>query len=116
MALWQFVLEAIPASEARIEGVAAIRLTREQLDKRMTMLPRIDEPILFAKLEELLPEKASWSARRRIWGDEQTDDVQIRFAEDGIEFVQVRFDVSNLSLPLIGGICEIARQFDWVFA
>ncbi|ULR43422.1 hypothetical protein [Rhizobium sp. K102] len=49
-------------------------------------------------------------------GDEKTDDVQIGFRGTIIEDVQFRLNVGDLSLPLVGRICALARAFDCVFA
>ena len=38
------------------------------------------------------------------------------FDDEFIEEIQVRFDAADISLPLIGGVCDVARHFDCVFA
>ncbi|WP_043606651.1 hypothetical protein [Novosphingobium sp. Rr 2-17] len=116
MALWQFELDLIPAMGARVAGADAIQLSREQLDAIPLRLSNEDMSKLFGWLESLLPEKASWSKDLRIWGDEKTDDVQVSFAGEKIEFVQFRINVGNLSLALVSGICAIARNLDCVLA
>jgi hypothetical protein len=104
MAVWQFVINLIPASAARIAGVNAARMSRAQLDQVVLALPIAEADVLFAKLDMLLPEKPRSYTGLRVWGDEPADDIQ------------VRFDVADLSLPLIGGVCDLARHFDCVFA
>src|SRR4051812_18942740 len=116
MAVWQFVIDLIPASSARLSGVAAARMTREQLDEIDLGFSNADAEELFARLSTLLPEKKSWSTRLRIWGDEETDDIQVGFDGHTIEDIQFRLNVADLSLPLVGGICGLARQFICVLA
>ena len=116
MALWQFTLDLIPASAAHVGGVDAIRLSREQLDAIRLNLSEAQAANLFIQLEEMLPEKQSWSPRLRIWGDEKSDDVQVHFEGSAIEDVQFRLDVSNLSLVLVSQICAAARRLDCVLA
>lgn len=116
MALWQFELDLVPASAANVAGVAAARMSHEQLDPIRLDLSGADAEVLLARLEALLPEKKSWSANLRIWGDEKTDDIQVWLDNEAIGGVHFRLDVSNLSLPLVGGICSIARHFDCVLA
>ncbi len=64
----------------------------------------------------LLPEKPRSYTGLRVWGDEPADDIQVSFDEQFIEEIQVRFDVADISLPFIGGVCDLARHFDCVFA
>jgi hypothetical protein len=116
MAVWQFTLDLIPSFAARLDGVDAIRMTREQLDEIDTEIPVEKQPYLFQTLSGLLPEKEAWSPDLRIWGDEKSHDVQIWFEEDHIEGVQLRLDVANPSLPLVSGICGLARHLQCVFA
>lgn len=112
MAVWQFVIDLIPASSARVAGVTAARMSREQLDEIDLRFSDADAEVLFARLGTLLPEKKSWSASLRIWGDEKTDDIQVGFDGHAIEDVQFRLNVADLCLPLVGGICALARDFD----
>lgn len=116
MALWQFVLDLLPASAASVDGMPAARLSREQLDAVDLDLSSGDQAALLVGLETLLPEKESWSERLRIWGDENTDDIQVFMDGEVIEAVQFRLDVSNLSLALVGGISTLARRFNCVLA
>ena len=77
MAVWQFVIDLIPASAARVAGVAAVRMSRAQLDETVLGFSSADAEVLFLKLGRLLPEKPSWSDGLRIWGDEKADDIQV---------------------------------------
>lgn len=91
-------------------------MSREQLDDIDLRFSDADTEVLFARLGALLPEKKSWSASLRIWGDEKTDDIQVGFDGLAIEDVQFRLNVGDLCLPLIGGICDLARHFDCILA
>ena len=116
MAVWQFVINLIFASAARIAGVNAARMNRAQLGEVVLSLPIAEADVLFAKLDMLLPEQPRSYTGLRVWGDEPADDIQVSFDEQFIKEIQVRFDVADLSLPLIGGVCDLARHFDCVFA
>lgn len=116
MAVWQFVINLIPASAARIAGVNAARMSRAQLDQVVLALPIAEADVLFVKLDMLLPEKPRSYTGLRVWGNEPADDIQVSFDEQYIEEIEVRFDVADISLPLIGGVCDVARHFDCVFA
>lgn len=114
MALWQFALDPIPASEATIDGIAIFHLTRDRIDAIELNLSSAREQDLFAALEAVLPEKRSWNSEIRIWGDDETDDIQVFFDGDRIEGIQFRIDVRNVSVDRITKICAVARQFDWL--
>lgn len=116
MAVWQFALDLIPSSSARIAEVDAIRMSREQLDAIRLEIPPDKLPNLFEGLSELLSEKKSWSPSLRIWGDEKFHDVQVWSDGQAIESVQFRLDANNLSVSLMTGICDLARSFDCVLA
>ena len=115
MAVWQFVINLIPASAARIAGVDAARMSRSQLDEVVLALPIAEANALFAKLDMLLPEKPRSYTGLRVWGDEPADDIQVSFDEQFIEEIQVRFDVADFKrAPRVGevGIVGVAPEFD----
>ena len=91
-------------------------MSREQLDEIDLDFSNADAEVLFARLDTLLPEKKSWSASLRIWGDEKTDDIQVGFDGNTIDDIQFRLNVADLCLPLVGGICSLARHFDCILA
>ena len=115
MALWQFVFDLIPSSVATLNGVVAARVSRDKLDSIELIFPQQTIDAIVERVGVMLPEKQSWAPDLRIWGDEKTDDVQISFRATIIEDVQFRLNVGDLSLPLIGRICDLARTLNCVF-
>lgn len=91
-------------------------MSREQLDEICLDFSSADAEALSARLGTLLVEKKPWSSDLRIWGDEGTDDIQVWFDGPNIESIQFRLNVAELSLPLVGGICDLARHFDCILA
>lgn len=91
-------------------------MSREQLDEIDLGFSNADAEVLFTRLDTLLPERKSWSANLRIWGDEKTDDIQVGFDGQAVENVQFRLNVGDLRLTLVGGICDLARHFDCILA
>lgn len=116
MAVWQFVFDLVPASSAQIDGVSAVRMSRDQLDEIRLEFSRADADLFFAELSSFLPEKKSWSPSLRIWGDEKLDDIQVGLEGQFIQDVQFRLNAADLSLPLIGNICLLARRFGCLLA
>ena len=91
-------------------------MSRKQLDAIALSFSSADTEKLLAHLGTLLPEKKSWSSQLRIWGDEETDDIQVGLDGPIVEDVQFRLNVGDLSLPLVGSICAFARRFDCLLA
>ena len=114
MALWQFAFNLIPSSAAAVNGVAAARMSRDQLDAIQLNFSQQTIDAIFERVDTMLPETQSWAPDLRIWGDVKTDDVHITFQGTAIEYIQFRLNVSNLSLPLVGSICALARETDCV--
>lgn len=114
MAVWQFVLDLIPSSAARVDGVIAARMSRDQLDRIELSFPPSAISAIFERVGMMLPENKSWSPGLRVWGDEKTDDVQIGIRDAHIEDVQFRLNVADLRMPLVGSICLLARDFECV--
>ena len=112
MAAWQFVMDLVPISAANVAGVTAARMSRDQLDEIRLNFSTSQTELLLSRLESLLPEKKSWSASLRIWGDEKTDDIQVGLDGEIIEDVRFRLNVANLCLSLVGGICSLAHDLD----
>jgi len=116
MAVWQFVCDLIPSSAAKIDGVIAARMSREQLDGVELGFPPLATSAIFERVSMLLPEQQSWSPDLRIWGDEKTDDVQIGVRDAQIVDVQFRLNAADLRMPLVAGICLLARDLNCVLA
>ena len=49
-------------------------------------------------------------------GTIKSDDISFFMSDAGVEGMQIRVDVRNLSIPFIRDICALARDFGWVFA
>lgn len=86
------------------------------MDQAHLTLTPVKFDALCVRLSALLPKKEGWHTDLLIWGDEESDDVQVWFEGDSIDSIAIRLDVSHLSLPLISGLCAIARDFDWILA
>jgi hypothetical protein len=110
MAIWQFAFDLMPSSVAITNGAVAVRMTQAQLDAIDPDFSVSTMQLLFERLGSMMPEKTSWSPSLRIWGDEKTDDVQVFLGELGIEGVQFRLNVANLSMPLVAQICSLAQD------
>lgn len=116
MAIWQFVLDLIPASAARIDGVIAARLTPEQRSTIEWKFSQSKANSFFERVGVMLPEGPFRSSEYCEWGDDAADDVQIHLEDAAIQYVQVRLNIADVRMPFVDGICALARDFSCVFA
>jgi hypothetical protein len=97
--------------------VHAIWLPIEQLEGLPLGLTASDAARLAAGFSILLPEREPWAPGMRLWGDASSDDVQVFFdADGGLAVAVARFDAFRMSIPVIEGVCSLARSVDCVFA
>ncbi|MCR5859750.1 hypothetical protein [Mesorhizobium sp. J428] len=115
MALWQFKCFLVSATDTLIHGVAAISLSEGQVADAKLRVDADDLDRFFERLSDLLPEKASWDAALRIWGDEKTDDIQVWLDGGEIAEVQLRLDMRDPSIDLVDGLCRLAAAYECVF-
>ncbi|ARU16837.1 hypothetical protein A9D14_12480 [Croceicoccus marinus] len=115
MALWQFVFDLVPAFAVTNAEVYVVRTDRNQLNGVKFGFALQDTNLLYARLNQLLPEKQSWADGLRIWGDERAHDIQVHFDACWIELVQCRLDVRDPTPTLMNGVCALARDLSCVF-
>ena len=115
MAVWQFELDAIPASAALVEGVPAIHLGPEQRDTIVQQLAPDARKTLIEALDALLPPQQAWSPGLMVWGNTRGTDVQLYRDEDGSDALKIRIDAKTFSTDLVEALCDIAVTLDWVF-
>jgi hypothetical protein len=116
MAIWQFVLDLIPAAAARIDGIIAARMSSEQLSGIELRFSQSKANSFFERVGMMLPGGRFRGSEYREWGDDAADDVQIHLEDAAIQYVQVRLNVADIRMPLVDGICALARDFSCVFA
>jgi hypothetical protein len=115
MAVWQFELDAIPASAALVEGLPAIHLGPEVRDTIALHLTQAERKRLIEALDALLPSQQAWSPGLMVWGSTRGTDVQLYRDEDGGIALKIRIDAKSFTTTLIETLCAIATGFDWVF-
>lgn len=116
MAIWQFVLDLIPASAARIDGVIAARLTPEQCSGIELKFSQSEADSFFERVGMMLPEGRFRSSTYCEWGDGAADDAQIHLEDAAIQYVQIRLNIADVRMPFVDDICALTRDFSCVFA
>jgi hypothetical protein len=109
MAVWQFTLDPIPAEKAD-------QIFHDDDSGRELTLSAKQRSALFFRLSAILPPGRGWDEDMRVWGDEQGNDISFFMSDAGVESMQIRIDVRNLSTHLIEAICKLAEDYGWAFA
>lgn len=115
MALWQFAFDLIPSSAAGQGAIGSDPGNDGPVESGLGFSPSTARAML-ERIGAILHE-GHWSTPGlRVWGDERGDDVQAGLSgPNSIDYVQFRLDVSDLALPVVSGVCALARDFDCVF-
>jgi hypothetical protein len=69
------------------------------------------------QIDLILPQRGSWSASMRMWGQQHGDDAHIVYIDDNknrVEEIGFRVDANAISPELVRRICILARQLGCV--
>ena len=117
MAAWQFQFSLLPvAGILRLHG--KVVTTLPEYDMRNPDAPikelsdfnnywegiRMPSPWI-ESLERLLPQKKSWSDEAKMFGDDESDNIEV-WNDD----INCSIDVRNLNMPLVISIVQIANH------
>jgi len=109
MAIWQFALDPIPASKAE-------QFSQGDAGSGELELSSPDRAKLIFRLAAILPPGRSWDENMRTWGDEWGDDISLFMSASGVEGMQIRVNIADLSVGFVDAICTLAQDFGWLFA
>ena len=79
-------------------------------------LRQIGPSSFFFRLAAILPPGRSWNENMRTWGDEWGDDISLFMSASGVEGMQIRVNIADLSVGFVDAICTLAQDFGWLFA
>jgi len=115
MAVWQFDLHVLPASE--------VRRRTDECKSSEALLGFLNEGMpwgasnasaLVRVADSLLTERTSWSDHLRIWGIEDGHRLDISFEDDVVGSVFVRIDMRDAP-DFVERLAAIGLEEDWVF-
>ncbi len=114
MAIWQFVVGLLPREWAERDDNGPEMLYDDEGCNDMSTAWKNNQPVV--KLTELisrvLPPTESWSDSLRIWGDQSSNDIQVGYEGDNIEFFIVRIDTREDTSHMCAKTVELARALD----
>lgn len=114
MAIWQYKLTFVP--EAALRGkfeILPASIPVEMAEDFPWWSDVQPSPELEERIGLMLPETASWCTSMRIWGNEESDDAHVIYADERKEMVTeigFRLDARGMSSDLIRGVCALAAE------
>jgi hypothetical protein len=116
MATWQFDLEVVPAarvlSQPRTSEGYVDEHARESIDWwEGASLP----PDYARRLGAMLPWSVPWAAGWHVFGEEDSNRVDVIEEGGRIAEVRARIDARSMDLDVIDGIVQLVEEWDCVF-
>lgn len=114
MALWQFRLILLPERVLlkEYDTVPSV-LSMEMAEDFGWWLDVQPPPDLERQMDSILPPKKSWSSSVTMWGNEDSNDAYVSYADEGkraVEEIAFRIDARVISTELVSAICTLAHQ------
>jgi len=113
MATWQFTLHLIPRTSLALLFPAGIP---DSLGPEIFVSTEWWTAPLWqdyeSQISSFLKEGKSWSESIRMWGDEDSDRLNLIFDNGHIAEVEFRIDVGKLDLRFVENICTFAKLCD----
>lgn len=113
MAIWQFKLMLLPKEWVKANKY---RITRQLIDEGWELgevwrcydgTPNPEDVI-----DRYLSRTKSWHTDLIIWGDKETDDIQLFYDNGNIDDLQIRIDARKNSSEMIGYSTKIALELN----
>ena len=109
MAVWQFSVAFVPQNWIESGGDVASLFEEEGFDPALAWR-HYDDAQLEDALGKVLSKGTSWHSSLTLWGNVETDDIQLWRSEGGVESVRVRFDLRKPNMALFREVVNIARE------
>lgn len=113
MAVWQFNIALLPQSWISSGGNAEHLFGPEGFDPALAW-HRYNHAQLEAVLSRALSSGKSWHTDLTLWGNVETDHIQLWRTKGNVKSIQVRFDLRKPNMALFRTVVEIARELDLV--
>jgi hypothetical protein len=109
MAVWQFTIALLPQDWLDAGG-SALSLFAEGTFDASSAWWSYRHPQLDEILGSALSKGKSWRSELSVWGNEQTDDIQLFRRKGRVNSLVVRFDLRQPNIALFQQVVHIARE------
>lgn len=113
MATWQFTFNLIPNPWIKNPNNSIDKLYDDEgiLDPYLAW--ENNQPKnLDALCNEILNQTTSWSKDLKIWGDTETNDIQVFYENSLIESISIRLDVREINKPFLLKIINFVNELN----
>lgn len=115
MALWQFDLYLVQASVvSRRYAVLPAIMPFEEADRQELFAIDGDAGTITDQFDKLLTRTASWNAGTQMWGQEDSDRIDLSINEGKIESIFVRIDLRRLDYTFVSNLVRCAEKNNWL--
>jgi hypothetical protein len=109
VAVWQFKVALLPQQWIDAGG-SVLSLEAEDGYEFAAAWRGYDRRRLQEMLGALLPRGKSWHADLILWGNFESDDIQLSLHNGAVESVQVRFDLRNPNFAMFLKLAALAKE------
>lgn len=110
MAVWQFNVAFIPQSWINSGGDVASLFEEELGFDPAFAWRQYDDAQLEQGLSRILSKGKSWHSDLTLWGNVETDDIQLWRRQGRVESIGVRFDLRKPNMALFQEVVDIAQE------
>lgn len=110
MAIWQYDFIAIPRNElVSMYGGLPAAMTVEGFESTNFWTTTQPDSCLVVDFSKWRPEMKSWSSDLRMWGNEESNRIDVSYEGAQVNHVQFRMELRTLSIHFIETIAAFAR-------
>ena len=113
MAIFQFTVVLIPSKwVSNIENDFASLYTEEGYDVSEAWKQFQPTEEVAPLLSRILPEGKGWSRNQKVWGNEESSDIQVWYENGIIESISIRLDLRNEISSLLAKVVNLANELN----
>ena len=113
MALWQFKVTCLPERWIDAGGNPESLFGDDGYDTSPTWTDG-DVTLLASEMGTILPQGSSWGPALKIWGAEETDDIQLLHENGKVLDLSIRFDLRHPNMALFKSTVAAAERLKMV--
>jgi hypothetical protein len=111
MAVWQYDFAVVPRDEiAAINGGIPVALTSEQFEKVESWKDSQPAPYFEREFSEWRPEMKSWAPTIRMWGEEDSNRIDVFYENNKIACIEFRVELRSINNRFIELLASFARE------
>lgn len=115
MAIWQYQLFLLPKEEIKSYFKNDLFISEDDLNEIDWWKYSELKPMDFSVFSKILPQSKSWSDDITIYGNVDSDCIEVIVENNKIKEVSIRIDLRYSNKQLIADLCKFSEQYSCVF-